>query len=517
MMDTDTTGCDKDNDNAADGIATYVKMVVTIDGGDDGTTSRANSDTGSYTGPDGGEDGDGREKGQDNENVVKNATLLLFKCSRNDIKDIKKGNDIYYAEAFYFDGFSEDTGKNDNVYWESKQMYKTSLALLSNDNDNDYFYIVITNCGDKCGYYKDMPLSKVRDDIIKHAWYSNESTPGSAGETASNDDIKKFTNFVMTNEQLHSAKGINKDGSYKTDAYKGTTVQIKDDKIVVLAFEKIERLAARIDFENRDEKGTYKTYNQTAGYVYDVYEDGKTEASGDKFVLTHIRPFNCYDGGAYLLKRVGDSKGEVEYLGKETDTNGVNTNYVIDTSWRTYSNKAWQTATRNESDFNLYLGTTDQYPTAEDDWKGYEVRECAKLSPDDNDANYYILTYTNENTTPDNSLDYATGVLFKGKYFKAADWDATHNKPAEGKTGIDKVYRYYIRHSDPNDTFNSTGVHSAEQLKSADPMTFGIVRNNIYRISIESVSKIDDTPKLQLKPKIQVRKWATYTHSTLTM
>ena len=47
-------------------------------------------------------------------------------------------------------------------------------------------------------------------------------------------------------------------------------------------------------------------------------------------------------------------------------------------------------------------------------------------------------------------------------------------------------------------------------------MNFGIVRNNIYRISIDKVhEKTDETPKITLK--IKVKKWDKFEHAPIYM
>ena len=107
-----------------------------------------------------------------------------------------------------------------------------------------------------------------------------------------------------------------------------------------------------------------------------------------------------------------------------------------------------------------------------------------------------------ENTTFDNSEEYATGLVFKGKYYELSDWDTTNKQPKAGKSGTDKYYTYTIRHSDPTDAGPKTA-----------PMYYGIVRNNIYRIKIEGV--VGEKKGMVLT--IAVKKWAMYTHAETSM
>ena len=117
-------------------------------------------------------------------------------------------------------------------------------------------------------------------------------------------------------------------------------------------------------------------------------------------------------------------------------------------------------------------------------------------------SSFFILDYAMENTTFDNLEEYATGLVFKGKYYEASDWDTAKKQPKAGKSGTDKYYTYTIRHSDPTGTGSKTA-----------PMYYGIVRNNIYRVKIEGV--VGEKKGMILT--IAVKKWAKYTHAETSM
>ena len=107
-----------------------------------------------------------------------------------------------------------------------------------------------------------------------------------------------------------------------------------------------------------------------------------------------------------------------------------------------------------------------------------------------------------ENTTTDNAEAYSTGLIFKGKYYEETEWDKATTRPTTGATGTEKEYTYTLRHSDPS----GSGT-------IADPMHFGVVRNNIYQVKVDGV----EGKSKGLKLTINVRKWATYTHDETTM
>ena len=108
-----------------------------------------------------------------------------------------------------------------------------------------------------------------------------------------------------------------------------------------------------------------------------------------------------------------------------------------------------------------------------------------------------ILDYVMENTTTNNAEDYSTGLIFKGKYYEETEWDATKKRPKAGSTGTDKKYTYTLRHSDPS----GSGT-------TADPMHFGVVRNNIYQVKVEGV----EGKSKGIKLTIHVVPWAHYDH-----
>lgn len=172
-------------------------------------------------------------------------------------------------------------------------------------------------------------------------------------------------------------------------------------------------------------------------------------------------------------------------------------------------------------------------------WDKYPTRDVEYYQSDDKGW-CYIVTYTGENTVINkNAYDYATGLVFRGMYFTTDEWN--NGKPV--KTGRDIAYKYYLRHSDPHDLFNQTGNPDESEINGdkmlidktkltdnkgnsdnsyanvtdlRNTMLYGIVRNNIYRVSINKVIKpADGEPVFDVS--LHVRRWAQYTHSDITM
>lgn len=272
-------------------------------------------------------------------------------------------------------------------------------------------------------------------------------------------DITKFSNFIMSSKK--DAKiDFTKEGS-ETDPY---VVDVN-----------IERLAARIDIIPN------ATYVDTdKGYYYNVM-DGTNVIGG--FKLESVTPTKVMTKGEYLIKRVSSDAAvsTVTYYGEEemNPTTKASTNYVV-CPWTT--DRAGLTLSNAEGPTSLY-----------------NVKNTTSTSTTDPS---YMLDYVMENTTTDNKEDNSTGLIFKGKYYEETEWDATMKQPKAGSIGTEKEYTYTLRHSDPS----GSGT-------TADPMHFGVVRNNIYQVKVDGV----EGKSKGLKLTINVRKWATYTHDETTM
>lgn len=263
-------------------------------------------------------------------------------------------------------------------------------------------------------------------------------------------DITKFSNFIMSSKK-DAMIDFTKEGS-ETNPYQVTV--------------DIERLAARIDIiPNADYDDTGK------GYYYNV-KDGTNVVGG--FKLESVTPTKVMTKGEYLIKRVSSDKAvsAVTYFGlEEMDaTTKASTNYVV-CPW-----------TKNRTGLTL---SNVEGPTSL-----YNVQKVASTKS-------YILDYVMENTTTNNAEANSTGLIFKGKYYEETEWDKATTRPTAGVTGTEKEYTYTLRHSDPS----GSGI-------IADPMHFGVVRNNIYQVKVDGV----EGKSKGLKLTIHVVPWAHYDH-----
>ena len=260
----------------------YLQVKVTVEGSGDTRASRAT------TGPQGGEDGDGREPGINHENDVNSLTVLLYKSDKEDLSEADATIDYVYT----FTNLNKVTTSSgsDATYTTVPREIDASIV------GKNYHVIVIANADDMTSRCKGKKISEVRDLQMSKVCTRDA-------------DITKFSNFIMSSKK--DAKiDFEKEGS-ETDPYQVTV--------------DIERLAARIDIIPN------ATYDDTGkSYYYNVM-DGTNVVGG--FKLESVTPTKVMTSGEYLIKRVSSDKtvSSVTYFGVEKmdATTKASTNYVV--------------------------------------------------------------------------------------------------------------------------------------------------------------------------------------------
>ena len=462
------TSCVRDNISdfpiANDNSKVFLSVSINV-AGEDSRTTRA-EDYYFEPKPFGGEDGNGDHKGETYERTVNNMSMLFFHPAKNDLTD----GEARIEKVIYFPNVSSDGTRTLAVEVDSKFLNDTKLRFL-----------VVANVGDLSAY-QGRKLSDVRDQLITDVFNrADNPTFNKQGE------LDGYSTFVMSSHGQSSLTFKSGSGT-EEDPY--------------LIDHMIERLAARIDIMPHTELYELNKKTGLCKYCYNVKQG--TDIIGG-FVLEYVRPYNVLTSQEYVFKRTATdaSLANLKYLGQEEDDgNNQNTNYVVDPT----------SLNKSEATFK-YPKNTDEYWANATYEYFYQTRIAHKTHTNsiggkatfNPETDYYILDYVKENTSFDNDEQYATGLVFKGKYYEADDWDATNVVPKTGheSNGKDKAYTYVIRHSD----------HTGKGTTS-DPMHYGIVRNNIYRVRIDGITgKGPDGMKVTLN----VRKWATYTHEETTM
>ena len=455
----------------------YINVTISVSASDSYPVTRS---------PQGGEYGDGSEKGQERENVVDNITLIFYEdatgintaaeatvaCVQTynvreftpaDYNNLAhthkmgesstlKGNEVLYTTG---DQKMEGTGL------EAGKTYK--LLVVANANGD-----VNVNVGDKIK--TEGSTIGLRDKVIGSIY---TGTGTGVGIDA--------TNFVMTSENDATVTLTNP-----------IIKEAENKAIYYFSCIHMERLAARIDFYTRGSE--YKS--EYGGYKYSV---GSSDEDGF-YVVTSVTPFNLYDENEYLFKRMQDNwsaEPTTTYLGDETESVGETLgNYVVDPKTYLKDNEASHTLS--------YLSPIAQNMTD----VSYTVTMNSNMSSEQKyfigDDHNIIIAYAKENTLMPSSYlkKYATGVAFETKYYA--------NASATPKT---HVFYYYLRHQGEE----ASGSYQAKEwIRLSDTevsnpsvaMNYGVVRNNIYRIEISGF-----TDRLQLK--IKVKKWDKFTHEVI--
>lgn len=442
----------------------FLSVSVNV-AGEDSRTTRA-EDNYFEPKPWGGESGNGDHRGETYERTVNNMSMLFFHPAKNDLTD----GEARIEKVIYFPNVSSDGTRTVAVEVDPKLLHDTKLRFL-----------VVANVGDLSAY-QGRKLSDVRDQLITDVFNrADNATFTKKGE------LDGYSTFVMSSHGQSSLTFKSGSGT-EEDPY--------------LIDHVIERLAARIDIMPHTELYEPSKKTGLCKYCYNVKQG--TDIIGG-FVLEYVRPYNVLTSQEYVFKRTAadNTLANLMYLGlEEYDEKKNSTNYVVDPTSQDKSKATFK-----------YPKSTNEYWANATYEPFYQTRIANKTHTNSTggkatfnpETDYYILDYVKENTSFDNDEQYATGLVFKGKYYEADDWDATNVVPKTGheSNGKDKAYTYVIRHSDPT----GTGTTS-------DPMHYGIVRNNIYRVRIDGITgKGPDGMKITLN----VRKWATYTHEETTM
>lgn len=316
--------------------------------------------------PDGGENGDGNEAGQDYENKVSTAVAFLFDGDVN-------GDGDTPVQAVYFPG----------PFTLSGSVWASAAPQQADVENGTYNVIVVANPGDDRWWSRDanLTLADVRDHQQKTAW--TENADGSYSDFLMSSEHELVNRLAVANNPENAPAEVSVD---------------------------VERMAARVDYRAEN---FYHCTDPT-------YTGATVEITGATIV-------NRLTAGSYLLKRVADdiSGTKLEYLGDELPLGvdaGVQTNYVLDpwTALKTQANLAGTPFTVDGLDVaasalydqETYIPTRSDNP---EDWADY----CKAGDYDATEDDYLRVGYALENTTGklETSLNYNTGIVFKAEFY----------------------------------------------------------------------------------------------------
>lgn len=444
--------------------------------------------------PNGGENGDGSQAAELRESNVSGITVVVMNNDRSSILAV---------EYFSASQLQEVTPAADTDVPNADRTYDLKIPVEgAKGNANIFSFVVIANKDLTGTINTSTTPTTLYNTIVDAAWTG----------TGTN-----CTNFVMSNEEF-----VN----HTYDSGAGTATN------PLRLHVRLERLAARIDFDRTgstvdDGALKYPINNSSNQNIANLY-------------LTDIQLVNCAKEPSYLLKRVATTiGGDITYLGTETaDGNNVPTNYVIEP---------------HSADKNGNVNTT--FLTA--------CYADGTMNAVSTTASTFILGYTNENTFAADKTckEYCTGLLMKGTYvpvtlYSAYDSSTDALTTADSYTKGTTFYRYWPDAASAGEEaakyFTTEAAATAYASNPAHPgtvttytdgvcyyyiwirhgnnnvdasygiMEYAIVRNNIYRVSIETATGIGantPTPRdpEKLKTKIYVRKWREVSHPAINI
>ena len=457
----------EDFDGVIDGEAThYINVTISVSASSDPMTRAV---------PEGDEDGDGLEKGNDRENNVNDITLIFYQdgTGATDGTGINTNSDavtvlcVKRYEVHPVTNAAADLPANHAAIPANEVLYSTGNQRLKETElqpGETYRVLVVANAvvnvkvGDKIKDVRDLLLTSV---------YKGSGVGINA------------TDFVMSSER---------DAVVTLSNPTITTTNGENRFIYYFDCIHIERLAARIDYCTKGSEYD----SDKGGYKYGVRN------SDDYFVVTKVTPFNLYNEQEYLFKHVQDnwtSDAVTTYLANETGNNYVvdpNTGNKYGTNTFCYLNPIAETFTDAVYPQVMnYLSTGQRFT-------------------DSDDNTSIIIAYPRENTLmPTSQLKkFATGIAFEIDYY-AKESDNTFTRSTN-------VYYHYLRHQGEQDSGSYQAKQwegiTGEETGAADvPMNFGVVRNNIYRVSIESSSEVQG----KIKIKVEETKWRHVDNPTI--
>lgn len=551
------TGCHDYTDEVAEVVANEAPIVLDLRIGTDVHATRAVSDRLTRALPMGGEDGDGREVGEDFENAVTDISLYYYQAPSGiaspDATPVRRM--VYIDDLSTLEGVTQETvGEKIVKHIPLKRSMLDNYRYSYGDQ-----FIVVANMGTVTA---PTTLGALRNMLVSKAW---TGTAGAAKST--------YSKFVMSNER----------NSYYYER-KGT----KDEPHLITV--DIERVAARLDFCSNgcdrllgtggDADSPLPGGNGEPCIEYTAHDGSDV----GKVYVTHVRPFNVMKEPTYLIKRSALTSSETPvYLKNEVAYNGSEFAYVVEPhTWSkvakpsnntTDNLTAWYGDTRyakvnadyaNNFDYRVHVNKAD-------DADGFNVgRGYSHVSKTEDltnaFTNFYVLDYANENTMPEGATTHevATGYIVRA-YYKPNNvyQDADCTTPVSYSIGSIDLYRYrplltefkeskcvyfttkavaeaygakfpavpfvvekftngicyyitYLRHDNGNDVTPFD--------PDITPMEYGIVRNNIYRLKCSftgpGYNEIPPTPTFEplgIKPYIFVRRWYQIEHPEINI
>lgn len=516
-----------------------------------GTPTRANP-----TGPTGGEEGDGLETGQDYENAITSAVAFFYQGT--DQKGVNSGGNTPIKAVVSFNNIGNGTDENSTGV---DRKYTTSPQQVDLENGT-YNVIVVANPGTDRWTGRLLTLADVRDHIQTTAWtvsesgYSNFVMTSAADATLtlnSNPESDPATAEVNV-ERMAARLDYKAEAPYTcTDpAYSGATVEITGAALVNNLTEGsylLKRVADDVNGNNlsylgdetADENGVATNYvldPWTASKNGNLYGTWFMNGSPDpNWWAGYVQPGTSVSDGAETWQRIGYT------LENTTAADAAGSDYSTGVVFKA---KFYPKGVANYTDGETFFALGNRlFASMEDMMKNFygskfdELDDLIKKCETWRDVKQFI-TSTLLTNDPSGYNKYLEG-LAEGKDDTGAVSDASsliwsnymlnecgYSKDENGKVVLDqngKVTRIALQHYGTRTYEDATCYytwwvrHSNDNDDAKGIMEYAIVRNNIYKITVESIYSLGDPVPgdEELNVKVYVNNWLLLDPETLPM
>lgn len=484
------TGCKDDtflisSTEKEDGSGIYVSVMVNTGG---------SNVTKAGTTPTPGESGDGSQHGEGDENKISDLVLFFFQGEETEDGTrlgINSSNPekievtpLHFSNNELYGGSSTD--KYDAVYYSAtKEVGEMGLQI-----GQTYDVLVVANI--------DYDPVKAPFEIKTLQDLQN------AAFTDIMEKIESNNKFAMSSavSEFNAKGGINS-VTIEANNSKNNPAVVRVD---------VERMAARIDC-HINEGGTYQVKERP---------DDKVRLESFIVINKYIANVDLENNNnyySYWFKRVADTDNlstnpDITYLGDETTSNNIASNYVIGPMTLTPP----QIIDRTENfpyDHSLYYYKND-HSGWEDNWISTTDLLSRQLTSTHNDVTYRFLDYVQENILPVDVLNqangmayYCTGIVFKAKYIPegiTTDDGTFYRYNGKFYGSLDEIKKVIGNQSISDNNLSQYGITKYNNgicyytyfIKHAEdgddtkvsPMEYAIVRNNIYQVNVTDINDI---------------------------
>lgn len=526
--------------------------------------------------PTGGETGDGLEKGQANENAITSAVAFFYQGTGQE--GVNSGGTTLIKAVVSFNNIGNGTDENSTGV---DRTYTTSPQQVDLENGT-YNVIVVANPGADWWTGKSLTLDDVRDHIQTTAWtasgsdYSDFVMTSAADATLtlnSNPESNPATAEVNV-ERMAARLDYKTTGTYTCDdpAYPGATVEITGAALVnnlTAGSYLLKRVAADVNGVPTYLGNETPDAGVQTNYVLDPWTAVKTSANNNftiggetktaedlygewfgnisqnpNYWAAYVQPGTSVSDGAETWQRIGytlenttaaDEAGErystgVVFKAKfhpAKVTSYTNSTYTDGATFFAYGKTLY--ASMEDMMIGFYGHKFDngfsgiQNCKTWDDVKSFI--ESTLLGNDPSGYRDYLLKQVNDHQgesltqTELTSLEWSNYMLNECGYSKDENGKVVLDQnskvtrialqPYGTRTYEDATcyYTWWVRHSNDNDD-TKKGI-----------MEYAIVRNNIYKLTVNSIYSLGDPVPgdEELNVKVYVNNWLLLDLETLPM